>query len=274
MVTREHQSPLWQDGTELPVQVLGPVNTGSRARRTIQDVLFEEGLIAARLSPDAASLPDLQRLIVSALHQNSQETRVRYSQSILGWFFRDGVDGLAARVWSTYHDDHLEADVLRFLYLQAEPAMGVCVARGLFPLEEGMQVPSSYFERFLTEELQTTPPSKTAERVKSNLKRLGFLRRRRGAEDVVSRVVPTSTAVLVLVHHLFAADAPRTIELRNLLANPFWKFLGIKTEDHVRAILREAVAGGILSKYVAADELEQITTWMTLDELFARRVTL
>jgi len=66
----------------------------------------------------------------------------------------------------------------------------------------------------------------------------------------------------------------RTVELRNLVANPFWKYLGFKSEDGVRALLREADAAGLVGKYVVADQLEQVTTCFTLDELLQRRVRL
>ena len=48
------------------------------------------------------------------------------------------------------------------------------------------------------------------------------------------------------------------MELRRLLAGPYWKYLGFKSEDAVRAVFREADAAGILGKYVVADQLEQI----------------
>ena len=74
--------------------------------------------------------------------------------------------------------------------------------------------------------------------------------------------------------HTFAPSQPRTIELRNLLANPFWKYLGFKSEDEVRRILREADAAGLVGKYVVADQLEQVTTCLTLDELLAKKARL
>ena len=48
----------------------------------------------------------------------------------------------------------------------------------------------------------------------------------------------------------------------------------MKREDEVRAILREADAAGFLGKYVVADQLEQVTTCMTLDEFMSKKVRL
>ena len=152
--------------------------------------------------------------------------------------------------------------------------MGACVTEALFPLEEGMLIPPNYFDRFLNDYLNEAPPPKTRERLKSNLMRLGFLSRARGKPDRLTPVTPTKTGFLILLHYLFAADGPRTIELRRLFANPFWKYLGFKSEDAVRRVLREADAAGLLGKYVVADQLEQITTRMTLDELFGAKAQL
>jgi hypothetical protein len=107
-----------------------------------------------------------------------------------------------------------------------------------------------------------------------NLKRTGFLERSRGKPDRLLPVVPQKTSALVLLHYLFAAEAVRTVELRNLFANPFWKYLGYKSQDAVRTVLREADAAGLLGKYVVADQLDQVTTCFTLDELLKRKARL
>jgi hypothetical protein len=104
--------------------------------------------------------------------------------------------------------------------------------------------------------------------------RLGFLARARGAPDRLNPVLPTKTAFLVVLHYVFAPNGPRTTEMRHLLAHPFWKYLGYKSEDAVRVVLREADALGLIGKYVVADQLEQVTTCLTLEEIFERKVRL
>jgi hypothetical protein len=243
-------------------------------QRTLQDLLFAEGLLAARLSLHLDSLEVLQSQLVQHLHQNSLETRTRYVQSILKWFFPDGVGGLAHHVWAAYNDESVTADILRYLYLASEPIMGACVAHALYPLEEGMLIPSHYFDRFLSEHLGGEPPPKTRQRLKTNLMKLGFLARTRGKPDRLQPISPTPTALLIVLHHLFAPNGPRTVELCRLFANPFWQYLGFKSEDMVRAVLRSADAVGVLGKYVVADQLEQVTTCLTLHEILARKVRL
>ena len=243
-------------------------------RKAIQDVLLMEGLIALRLSTDVQSMEELQEALVKHLGQNSAETRRRYAQSVVRWFFPDGFDGLLRRTWIAYEDEAIARDLLHYLYLSGEPIMGRCVAEALFPLENGIAIPPDFFDRFLHEHLGESVPAKTRERLKSNLKRLGFLERVRGKPDRLKPVGSQNTSFLLLLHHRFAPKAVRSIELRTLLADPFWKYLGYKSEDAVRSILREVDARGMIGKYVVADQLEQVTTRFTFDELLERRLRL
>jgi hypothetical protein len=126
-------------------------------RKALQDLLFTEGLLAAGLSRDADSLETLQRQLISQLPQNSLETRTRYVQSLLKWFFPEGLSSLLPRVAAAYADEAITSDVLRCSYLMAEPIVGACVAECLFPLETGMRVPVHYLDRFLREHLGTEP---------------------------------------------------------------------------------------------------------------------
>ena len=96
----------------------------------------------------------------------------------------------------------------------------------------------------------------------------------RGGEDRLISANPSKSSILLLLHYLFGAAGPRTIELPALLANPFWKYVGLKAENNVRMILREADAAGAVGKYVVADQLEQVTTCFALDEFLAKKVRL
>lgn len=176
--------------------------------------------------------------------------------------------------WVAYQDDAILIDLLRWSFLEQEEIMGAAVANALFPLQNGITIPATYFDKFLTDLFGEAPPEKTRQKLKINLKKLGFLERAKGKPDRLSPVVPQKTSLLLLLHHLFAAKAVRTVELRHLFTNPFWKFLGYKSEDSVRNALREADAAGVIGKYIVADQLEQVTTCYTLAELLERKVRL
>lgn len=244
------------------------------AKKTISDLRFQEAILAVKESVNCQDLKELQSRLIGIFHQNSQETRLRYARFVLHWFFSDGVDGIARRVWVAHQDDKILTDVLRYLYLRQEPVMGACIAECLFPLENGMRVPAAVFDRFLNGYFGGEAPKKTTQRLKSNLKMLGILERSRGEDDRLASPGPSKTSLMILTHHIFAASEPRTIELQHLFVDPFWKYLGFKSEDEVRRILREADAAGLVGKYVVADQLEQVTTCLTVDQLLATKARL
>ena len=251
-----------------------PRGMAPRLKRTIQDLRLAEGVLAVKESVNCADLDELRARVIARLDQNSEETRLRYARFVIANFFRDGLDGIARKTWIAYQDDKILADVLRYLYLQHEPVMGACVAECLFPLEIGIRIPAAFFERFLHGFFLGEPTKKTSKRLKSNLKMLGILERCRGEDDRLVSPGPSKISLLILVHSIFAPAEQRTIELRQLLANPFWKYLGFKSKDEVRQILREADAAGLIGKYIVADQLEQVTTCLSVDELLAKKARL
>jgi hypothetical protein len=267
-----HQEGTNADGVSVPSAQ--PIRRGVGAKKTISDLHFAEAIFAVKESAPCQDLNELQAHLVSHLGQNSEETRVRYARFLIRWFFADGLDGIARKTWAAYQDEKILIDILRYLYLVHEPVMGLCVSECLFPIELGMRVPASVFDRFLSMHYGGAQTKKTTQRVKSNLMRLGVLERSPGNDDKLVALSPNKTSLLILTHYIFASAEPRTIELRTLLAHPFWKYLGLKHEDEVRSILREADSVGCIGKYVVADQLEQITTNLTLDSFLSTRVRL
>ena len=250
---------------------MGRLRRQDGASKTISDLYVPDAVIAIKEATKCESLDALKARLIQVLSQNSEETRIRNARFVIRWFFPDGIDGIARKTWLAYEDDRILMDVLRYLYLSQEPVMGRCVTDCLFPIELGMRVPGSEFDRFLTSYYSEPPTKKTTQRLKSNLIKLGILEGARGHDHLLVPLVPTKTALLILTHSIFAPSGPRTVELKRLLADPFWKYLGFKSEDAVRAVFREADAAGILGKYVVADQLEQITTRWGLDEFLSNK---
>lgn len=241
------------------------------ASKTISDLYVPDAMIAVKEATKWESLEALKERLIHVLGQNSAETRLRNARFIIRWFFPDGIDGIARKTWSAYEDDRILLDVLRYLYLSQEPVMGRCVTDCLFPIELGMRVPASEFDRFLTSYYSDPPTKKTTQRLKTNLIKLGILEVGRGRDHLLVPLVPTKTAFLILTHSIFAPGGPRTVELKRLLADPYWRYVGFKSEDAVRTVFRDADAAGILGKYVIADQLEQITTRWGLDEFLSNK---
>lgn len=267
----ETPQPEKQPTVVSPASVDGVARRQDGASKTISDLYLSDAVLAVKEAPKFDSLDGLKDRMLQVLSQNSEETRIRNARFIIRWFFPDGIDGIARKTWAVYGDDRILTDVLRYLYLSQERVMGTCVTDCLFPIELGMRVPGAEFDRFLSSYYSDVPTKKTTTRLKTNLTKLGILEASRGHDHLLVPMVPTKTALLILTHSIFTPTGPRTVELKRLLADPYWKYLGFKSEDAVRSVFREADAAGILGKYVVADQLEQITTRWSLDEFLSKK---
>ena len=244
-----------------------------RRQRTLQEVLFRESLSALPQIEGISRFEDLRTGLAAGLPQNSEITRFRYAESLMRWFFRDGLNGLALTAWKKYRDMSLQASIHRYLYLSTEPIMATCVADVLPRLQEGIIAPSAYLisntEKIIGHELVAL----SRKRLLSSLRKLNFLEKT-PAGDRVGTLSVNQTATLLAMHHAFHVTGPKTIEVAQIEANPFWHFTGIRNSDQLRDFLREADHAGAIGKYVVADRLEQITTSMGLAELLERKVRL
>jgi len=161
------------------------------ASRTISDLYVPDAVIAIKEAAKCESLDALKTRLVQVLSQNSEETRIRNARFVIRWFFPDGIDGIAKKTWLAYEDNRILMDVLRWLYLSQEPVMGRCVTDCLFPIELGMRVPGTEFDRFLTSYYSDSPTKKTTQRLKANLIKLGILEGARGHDHLLVPLVPT-----------------------------------------------------------------------------------
>lgn len=235
--------------------------------------MFKEAFAAL---PVIASLSDLSLLrlrLAETLPQNAEATRIRYAESMIRWFFRDGLNGLALSSWRTYADYGLQHSLHRYLYLSIEPIVAQCVVNVLSKLNEGIIVPEGYLAGH-TEKLVGHPLVElTRRRLLSNLRKLGFLDRQ-ATGDRLAPVQVNKTGLLLALHYEFAREELRTVSFASIAANPFWRYFGVRTEDDLRDFLREADHRGLLGKYVVADRLEQVTPAYTLAELLQRKAHL
>jgi hypothetical protein len=242
--------------------------------RGIQDLIWKESLFALQHVEQFTDASAFLEFLRNHLPQNSAITRDRYAGTVLRWFFADGVRGLAARVWMRYRDLDLAGEMLRYLYLRGEPMVGMTVADALFPIADGAAIPDSYLTNFLRTRFGEDTPPKSIKRVKMNLRRLGILSKEKGNRDTLRALCPSATGFLIVAHHTFAFAETRGVELRTLLENPFWKYLGFKNEDQIRAILKEGLAKSIIAKYVVADRIESISFRYTFDEFLDKGLKL
>jgi hypothetical protein len=193
-------------------------------------------------------------------------------QTLKRWFFPDGVRGLAAQVWLAYRDEALAEEVLRYLYLRAEPMAGAAVAEALLPIAEKAIIPDSYLSNFVRTRFGKETPDKSIQRLKANLRKLGFLVRGKGNRDILRVPTPSATGFLIVLHYLFARSQAGAVEFRTLAADPFWQYLGFKTEDQLRTILKDSLDRGLLAKYVLADRIESISFRYSFEEFLAGKM--
>jgi hypothetical protein len=81
---------------------------------------------------------------------------------------------------------------------------------------------------------------------------------------------PDETAAMLIFHYRYA-PLPRVIDLKVLLAEPTWKYLGFGHEDAVRGFMRKLERRGLVARYAMVDRLEQLTTRYSLESLLARK---
>jgi hypothetical protein len=245
----------------------------SRPQKTLQDVLLKESLAALNHAEKITQISELRAALASGLPQNSQTTRLRYADSLVKWFFRDGLNGFALTAWHAYRDLSIQSAIHRYLYLAAEPIMAASVSVVLPRLQEGIVVPSPYLISNTEKVIRHGLVPLSQKRLLANLRKLGFLEKISTGDRVA---VPSfhPTAALLCLHHAFTVEAAKTIEIAQIEANPFWYFMGLRNADQLRDFFRGADHAGLIGKYVVADRLEQITTSFGWRELIERRARL
>jgi len=237
-----------------------------------QQHLWKEARNAIKMSLQYKIFDNFKENIQNSLHYNSSKTRKDYTGYIMMWFFPDKrLDTLPASVWRRYHDDSLLQEIMRYQYLSVEEGVAKFVTDTILALDPGDEITSVQIKNFVNRmwDMNERYAANVVNRIRAALLCTGFATKRK--ELIIQKIEPPKTALIILTHYLFA-QSPKTVSIRNILDNPYWKYLGIRSEEVVRDILKEANSKGILSKYIVADELEQITTRYSLDELLERKI--
>lgn len=237
------------------------------------ELIWDESMLAIKKSVEYISFEDFEKNLKEFLPQNSFETRERYAQVIIQRYFPgNSLNQLCSDVWKFYQDESLLQEVMRYRYLAVEALAGEFVEKYLSGFTAEV-VPKDIFTKFSID-LYGTEKKKLFERLSATLKGLGFIQSlgKKEAYAILSFRLP-KTAVFILIHYLFAKN-PQTVMLQDILEEKFWQYLGIKSPEEVRNILKEANSQGHIAKYIVADQLEQITTKYTYQELLEKRITI
>jgi hypothetical protein len=235
---------------------------------TLQDFPLQSSIEAVKASANFSSYDDFRRYLLDHLPQNSPVTRERYANLIGHRYFPDqSLDNLLRRAWKAYQDECILIDLMRVAALEAEPIIAQFLLDQVWPLPVG-QVFDVGLARSFIQETYGAFKQQSYERLLLTIRRLGFLGRYNGKLVVEEISLPTN-AFLILLHDRLA-PTPRIVRLSEILDTIWWRFLGLKSANAVRHILRDAEAAGLVSRYVTVDELEQVTTRFSRDEYFGQ----
>ena len=245
-----------------------PVKPNSK--RYLQDILWKESLLAVQVSMDCQTTAELVARLPERLPQNSAVTRQRNTNTIVSRFFPlEEIDQLPRQILRLYEDEDLLAAVMQVLFLEAEPLVGQLVAERLTRLPAGTALPKDFFVQYTLEALGKREPH-VSYRCCTAARVLGWtiVDKKR---YYVAQQNPNETAALLILHYRYA-PSPRVIDLKAMLAEPTWKYLGFSDEDAVRGFMRKLERRKLIARYATADRLEQVTTRYALESLLERKV--
>lgn len=247
---------------------------GNPIKRTVeilQDVYWAESLAAAQLTEHVSQPSDVREYIRDrAFHQPSWETRDRYALYFLKWFMPNAsLDDPVPVAWRAFHDATTLGHVMRWQFITANPLIAEFVDGPFSVIEPGDAV-NAAVDSFLVERLGSLP-ARTRARLRAALTKAGLLTV--DAKHVYHRLIAdvSPRAVAVIVTHLFAPK-PQAIAIDTLLADPWWKRLGILDEPALRLKLKESVECGLFARVLRMDTLDQLTTRYSWQELARGRL--
>ena len=240
---------------------------------TLQDFPLEAGIQAIKDSVNFTDFEEFYRHVLESLPQNSPETRRRYASLVVRWLFPDRkLGGILPLAWQTYGDDQLLLELARVTVLEVEPVIARFVTEVIQSLPVGQVFDQAQARDFITGTYGAFKQN-SYKRLLFSTKHPGFLERMSSNDWIVAAVPLPADALLILLHARLA-PTPRIVRLSDLLAEPFWRYLGLREPDEVRAILHDAHAAGLLARYSTVDQLEQVTTRYTLEEYLGRALRL
>ena len=245
---------------------------GRGQRFTVQDCTYRQGMVAVQMAGQFDSWDSLRPELEEALPFNSAHTRRRYVSQLFRWALERGnLNAVGVKVWCSHKSDELVNQILRERYLDAYPVLGRFVSKSLGMLTAGTELDSGSIGRYLHQE-QVGALDRSIEKLRLSMRDMGFISKI-GGKYVVAETSLPRTAFLILMHYLLAPE-PSTIVVPEIIGHPFWRHLGGKTSDEVRSALTNAAASDAISRYATVDNLEQITTRFSFEELLERRVRL
>jgi hypothetical protein len=232
----------------------------------LHDHMWSDSILAIKLSCKFSDFEAFYDKLIEKLPQTSEETRKRGAGTIVRRFFPERTLNQPTRLtWRTYKDDSLLQHLMRYQFLVSEPVIADFAKLQVLNREPGDRLEfGELADSFLQETYGEVKP-KLRQRLSAALQATGLVTR--SQQVMYVRELPDlERAFGVLLHVLFAPQ-PTTIAVQDILNHVFWRYLGLRDPTDVVKLLRYLEAKKIIVKYVRADQLEQVTTAYSADEI-------
>lgn len=245
---------------------------GSNRPSALQLFPWPAMVAAVKRSVDFQDFDAFYRDLPESLPQNSPQTRQRVASLIVRRCFPDrSLNALPTLAWRFYQREDLLVDLMRVTTLEAEPVIARFVVEHLLALAPGDTFNVAVARDFVSTTFGAFKVD-AYRRLLISSEYLGFLGRQ-GTRWFVKDIGCPADALLLLIHARLA-PTPRIVRVADILAASFWRYLGMRTPDEVRSVLRDADAAHLIARYARVDELEQVTTCYSFEEYLSRRLAL
>lgn len=236
----------------------------------LQDVYWEDSVAAAMLTDRYCDIDVFRaELGDAAFAQPSAQTRNRYASYFIKWFLPSAsFDEPVAIVWKAFHDRAALEHVMRWQFVTSNPLIAQFVDTEFAHVAPGNafdDIADTYMARNTVQ-----ANDKSRNRLKLNLRKIGLAEEHRRANY---RIVPdvSPKAIAVLLACLFASE-PQAVSLANILADPWWRRIGLVDESSVREKLTETAREGLIAHVTRMDSLDQVTTRYSKAQFAAGKV--
>jgi hypothetical protein len=241
----------------------------------VPTILFNSWMASIIAVKSSENFPEFEAFfhqLPDSLPQNAPVTRRKASNYIAKCYFpAKTLLDLPAYVWRIYHRDNVLLDIMRVMTLDAEPIIARFITNHVLVLSPGDPFDTASARDFITSTYGGFKQD-SYYRLLIAAQELGFVTHQ--GKTWFTQAIPRPDNALLILLHARLAPTPRIVRLSDILAATFWQYLGLRSPDDVRAILRDAQAANLIARYAVVDELDQITTRYTVDEYLAKGLLL
>lgn len=234
--------------------------------KVFQQHLWQDSVFAIKLSIDFDDFQTFYTHFINKLPQTSEQSRQRAASTIARRFFPGRTLNQPSRlIWRSYKDETLLQHLMRYQFLLSEPVIAEFGKLYILTRQPGEQLEFQELANSFIQELYGECKPELKEKLSGALQATGLVTRSQKMVYVRDQT-DIDRAFGVLLHVLFS-PRPTTIAVQNILNHVFWRYLGLRSPNEVIKLLRRLEAKKILVKYVRADQLEQVTTAYSADEI-------